>query len=358
MVLHALPGSDTYTDWPFMTTRPDSLIDAVLDSRTLSEAESAQVFEAIMGGAVSDERIEQLLLKMAERGETIDEIVGAARVLRSHATPIACDSADAIDTCGTGGDGISTFNVSTAAALVAAGAGAVVAKHGNRSNSRASGSAEVMAALGVNVEAPPAVVEQCLREIDFGFLHAARLHPAMGRVMGIRRKIGRPTIFNLLGPLANPARVRRQVVGVPRLELLPIIGKALQRLGAFRAFVVHSHDGLCDLSITGESALLELKDDRLCGAMLTPDKLGLPTGDLDTLRVANAAESAAAIRAILSGEKGPRRDHTLLNAAAALVVAGIADKFGDGVRRAGEAIDSGAAARVLECLIELTRDAP
>jgi anthranilate phosphoribosyltransferase len=339
-----------------MKTSPDSLIDAVLEGRTLSEGESAQVFEAIMGGALSDERIERFLLAMAERGETIDEIVGAARVLRSHATPIVCGAPNAIDTCGTGGDGISTFNVSTAAGLVAAGAGAVVAKHGNRSNSRASGSAEVMAALGVNVEALPPVVERCLSEIGFGFLHAARLHPAMGRVAAIRKKIGRPTIFNLLGPLANPARVRRQVVGVPRLELLPIIGKALQRLGAVRAFVVHSHDGLCDLSITGESALLELRDDRLCGAMLTPDKLGLPAAELDALRVADARQSAEAIRAILGGEKGARRDHTLLNAAAALVVAGVSEKFGDGVRRAGEAIDSGAAAKVLDRLVELTRD--
>lgn len=340
-----------------MKTSPDSLIDAVLDGRTLSEDQSARVFEAIMGGALTDERIEQLLLKMAERGETIEEIVGAARVLRSHATPIACDAPNAIDTCGTGGDGISTFNVSTAAGLVAAGAGAVVAKHGNRSNSRASGSAEVMAALGVNVEAPPPVVERCLREIGFGFLHAARLHPAMGRVAAIRKKIGRPTIFNLLGPLANPARVRRQVVGVPRMELLPIIAKALQGLGAVHAFVVHSREGLCDLSITGESALIELKEGRLVGAMLTPDKLSLATAGLDALRVADASESAAAIRAILSGEKGPRRDHTLLNAAAALVVAGIADKFGDGVRRASEAIDSGAAAKALDRLIEVSRDA-
>ncbi|HKQ48006.1 MAG TPA: anthranilate phosphoribosyltransferase [Phycisphaerae bacterium] len=340
-----------------MTTNPDSLVDAVLGGRTLSEGESAAVFEAIMGGALSDERIEQLLLKMADRGETIDEIVGAARVLRSHATPIACDAPNAIDTCGTGGDGINTFNVSTAAALVAAGAGAVVAKHGNRSNSRASGSAEVMAALGVNVEAPPPVVERCLREIGFGFLHAARLHPAMGRVAAIRKKIGRPTIFNLLGPLANPARVRRQVVGVPRSELLRKIATALQRLGAIHVFVVHGEDGLCDLTITGPTQIMELSDDQLRESTVRPQDVGLAPAPLDVLRVTSAHESADAIRAILGGEKGPRRDHTLLNAAAALVVAGVAEKFGDGVRRAGEAIDSGAAAKVLDRLVELTRDA-
>lgn len=339
-----------------MKTSPDYLIDAVLGGAVLSEKDASLVFEAIIGGALSDERIERFLIALADRGESIDEIVGAVRVLRAHVTPIACDAESAIDTCGTGGDGISTFNVSTAAALVAAGAGAVVAKHGNRSNSRASGSAEVLTALGVNVEAPPPIVERCLGEIGFGFLHAARLHPAMGRVVAVRKKLGRPTIFNLLGPLANPARVRRQVIGVPRTELMPKIATALQRLGAVHVLVVHGDDGLCDLTITGSSRLIELKDGKLLENKIKPQDVGLKPAVLDALRVADSQQSAAAIREILSGQPGPRRDHTLLNAAAALVVAGIANDLADGVARSAKAIDTCAAAKVLDRLIEITRD--
>ncbi len=337
-----------------MKSGPDQSIEAVFGGTKLTEREASVVFEAIVGGAVSDGRIERFLIAMAERGETVEEIVGAARVLRAHVIPIACDTENAIDTCGTGGDGISTFNVSTAAALVAAGAGAVVAKHGNRSNSRASGSAEVLAALGVNVEAPPMIVEQCLREIGFGFLHAARLHPAMARVAAVRRKIGRPTIFNLLGPLANPAGVRRQVVGVPRAELMMIIAAALQRLGAVHVLVVHGNDGLCDLTITGASQAVELIDGKRSERIVKPEDVGLKSAGLDALRIEDSRESAAAIRDILVGQVGPRRDHTLLNAAAALVVAGVAGDLADGVARAAKSIDSGAAVKVLDRLIEMT----
>ncbi len=214
----------------------------------------------------------------------------------------------------------------------------------------------MLAALGVNVEASPPVVERCLREIGFGFLHAARLHPAMGRVAAVRRKLWRPTIFNLLGPLANPARVLRQVVGVPRMELMPIIAKALQRLGAVHVMVVHGDDGLCDLTITGASRLTELSGGTLLDRTIHPQDFGLQTALPDALRVTDSQQSAAAIRDILSGQVGPRRDHTLLNAAAALVVAGIANDLFDGIPLAATAIDSGAAVKVLDRVIELTRE--
>lgn len=340
-----------------MQAAPNNLMEAVFGGGTLSEREASTVFEAMVGGTISDERIERFLIAMAERGETVEEIVGAARVLRAQVVPIVCGSENAIDTCGTGGDGISTFNVSTAAALVAAGAGAVVAKHGNRSNSRASGSAEALAALGVNVDAPPAIVEQCLREIGFGFLHAARLHPAMGRVAAVRKKLGRPTIFNLLGPLANPARVERQVIGVPRSELMMKIATALQRLGAVHVLVVHGDDGLCDLTITGTSRAVEFRDGTLNENVIRPEDVGLKSAGLETLRVDDSRQSAAAIRDVLGGQTGPRRDHALLNGAAALVVAGVAFDLTDGVDRAATSIDSGAAMKVLDRLIEMTKEA-
>ncbi len=332
-----------------------SLFDRVRDGRDLSQPEMADVFGEIMAGRIAPDLVESLLRTMAAKGETVDEIVGAAEVMRRHVTPIACDDANAIDTCGTGGDGISTFNVSTAAALVAAGAGAVVAKHGNRSNSRASGSAEVLQTLGVNIDASPAVVERCLREIGIGFLFAAKLHPAMARVVAIRRKIGSPTIFNLLGPLTNPARVKRQIIGVPRVELVDKVAAALARLGAARAFVIHGRDGLCDLTITTESTCAEVRDAQITGRTIRPEDAGLSRGSLDTLRVSSANESAEAIRAILNGEPGPRRDHTLLNAALALVAAEVANDLREGASRAAASIDSGAARTVLDKLVKTSR---
>ncbi|MBN2560107.1 MAG: anthranilate phosphoribosyltransferase [Phycisphaerae bacterium] len=330
------------------------MTDIVVQGGDLTREQTAQVFTEIMSGRLTDGQIERFLAAMADKGESVEEIVGAAEVMRRHVTPVACDDPSAVDTCGTGGDGISTFNVSTAAAVVAAGAGARVAKHGNRTNTRKSGSAEVLQALGVNIDAPPQVVARCIREARIGFLYAAKLHPAMAHAAAARRKLARRTLFNILGPLTNPAGVRRQVIGVASDELIEEIARALQRLGAVHAFVVHGHDGLCDLTVTGPSSYAELRDGQLLRRTITPEELGLKTGPLDALRVDSPAESAAAIRAILAGEAGPRRDHTLLNAAATLAAAGVASDLHDGVRRAAAAIDAGAAAAALDRLITIT----
>ena len=337
-----------------MSESTDKLIEAPIAGRDLTRPQAATVFSELMTGRLPDDAIERFLTALADKGETVDEIVGAAEVMRRHADRVECDESNAIDTCGTGGDGISTFNVSTAAALVAAGAGAKVAKHGNRSNSRKSGSAEVLQALGVNIDAPPAVVAECIREAGIGFLFAAQLHPARKHVVPIRRKIGRPTIFNLLGPLTNPASVKRQIVGVPRFDLMKKIASALRQLGSKRVMVVHGHDGLCDFTITGPSSYVELRDDHFKEHTIEPKDVGLDSAPLDALRIDSPAQSAEAIRSILDGKLGPRRDHTILNAAAALVVAGVATDLPDGVRRAAESIDGGAAANALNRLVELS----
>jgi anthranilate phosphoribosyltransferase len=332
----------------------DKLTDHVIAGEDLTREQTGSVFSELMSGRLTDGQIERLLAALADKGETVDEIVGAAEVMRAHVTPIACDDPNAVDTCGTGGDGISTFNVSTAAAIVAAGAGARVAKHGNRTNTRKSGSAEVLQALGVNIDCTPEVVARCIREARIGFLFAAKLHPAMRHAAAVRRKLARRTIFNLLGPLTNPAGVRRQIVGVASEAAMDKIAGALQRLGTVHAFVVHGHDGLCDLTITGPSSTIELRDGRLERRTITPEDLGLHSASPNALRISTPAESAAVIRAILDGETGPCRDHTLLNAAAPLVAAGVAADLRDGITRAAAAIDRGAAAEALEKLIAIT----
>ena len=332
----------------------DKYIQVVSRGGHLSREQCAEAFSEIMTGRQPDDRIAAFLSALADKGETVDEIVGAAEVMRRHATPIACIDPNAVDTCGTGGDGISTFNVSTVAAIIAAGAGARVAKHGNYTNTRKSGSAEVFRALGVNIEAAPAAVARCLREARIGFLFAAHLHPAMKHAAAARHRLGRPTIFNLIGPLTNPAGVRRQVVGVARPELLPLIAEALRSLGAVRALVVHGHEGLCDLAITGPSSYIELRDGRTVSCSIRPEDVGLSPGSLDALRVASPSESAAAIRAILAGETGPRRNHALLNAAAALLAAGLVADLRSGMVRAAAAIDCGAASTTLDQLVRIS----
>lgn len=322
--------------------------------RDLTRAEASAAFTEIMSGLATDESIMKFLAALADKGECVEEIVGAAEVMRHNVTPVICDDPDAVDTCGTGGDGISTFNVSTAAALIAAGAGATVAKHGNFTTTRKSGSANVLQALGVQIEISPETITRCMREAKFGFLFAARLHPAMKYAAAARKKLARRTIFNLLGPLTNPAGVRRQVVGVARPELLMLIAEVLQQLGARQAMVVHGHDGLCDLTITGPSSYAELRDGRLQSFTISPDQLGLASATLDTLCIASPEESAEVVRSILRGESGPRREHTLLNAAAALVVAGRAADLRSGIALGAESIDSGAAQEVLERLIAIT----
>ncbi len=324
----------------------------VVAGQNLSRSQARRVFDTIMSGSSEPALIAGFLTALATKGETVEEITGAAEAMRARLTPIRCPP-DAIDTCGTGGDGISTFNVSTTAALIAAAAGAGVAKHGNRSTTRASGSAEVLEALGVNIQADVATVEGCLADVGIGFLFAPSLHPAMRYAAPVRQALGIRTVFNLLGPLVNPAGVRRQVVGVPRPDLTETLAEVLRELGSVHVWVVHGADGLCDLTATGPSRVTELRDGRIRTLEITPAECGLNTrASVDDLRVDSPAASAVAVRAILAGERSARRDHALLNAAAALIVAGIADGMPDGVARAAQAVDSGAAADTLARLVE------
>ncbi len=334
------------------------LLAKVVKRQDLSAAEAREAFERIMSGQASEGQIAALLTALACKGESTDELVGAAEAMREKVTPVRCDDADAIDTCGTGGDGISTFNVSTASAIVAAAAGVTVAKHGNRTHTRASGSAEALDALGVNLAADVATVEACLRQAKVAFLFAVNLHPAMKYAVPVRKMLGIRTIFNLLGPLTNPAGVKRQVLGVNRPELTEKIAKVLARLGAVRAMVVHGMDGLCDLTITGPSRISELRAGRVETQTIEPEALGLKAASLDDLRVDSPQASATAIGEILAGQTGPRRDIVLLNAAAALVVADRVKDLTEGIARAAEVIDSQAAAETLAKLVELSRGSP
>ncbi len=328
-------------------------VEKVAAGRNLTREEARAAFEAIMRGAVELEPLCALLRALAAKGETIEEITGAAEVMRRHAVEVRAP-AGAIDTCGTGGDGVSTFNVSTCAALIAAGAGAIVAKHGNRTSTRASGSAEAMAALGVRIEADVGTLERCLAEVGIAFLFAPHLHPAMRHAMPARRALGVRTIFNLLGPLTNPARVRRQVVGVPVAALCEKLATVLCELGAEHVMVVHGAGGLCDLSVSGASKVCELRGGAMQTYEVSPESLGLAASPVEALLVGSAAESAAAVREVLGGARGPRRDQAVMNAAAALVVAGRAGDLAAGARMAESAIDGGAAAEKLRRLAEIS----
>jgi len=318
----------------------------------LSREQMRAVFEQIMTGRVDQEDMGEFLKALAAKGETADEIAGAADVMNEKVTRVRC-RADCIDTCGTGGDGISTYNVSTTAALIAAGAGAVVAKHGNRTNTRVSGSAEAIAELGVNLDADVPVLERCLAECGIAFLFAPNLHPAMKYAGPVRKKLRIRTIFNLLGPLTNPAGAKRQVLGTNKPELTETLAQVLVAREATFAWVVNGHNGLCDLTITGQTRVTEVCQGRLWTFAVHPQDVGFEVAPLDTLLVDSPQASADAIRAIIEGkERGPRRDHALLNAGAAIVVAGLADDLKAGVARAIEALDSGAATKKLDGLVK------
>ena len=333
----------------------NELIAGIKAGRDLSREQACGVFEQILTGRVEPGTMGELLEALAAKGETVEEIAGAADVMNEKVTRVRCD-ADCIDTCGTGGDGISTFNVSTTAALIAAAAGATVAKHGNRTNTRVSGSAEAIAQLGVNLDAPVAVLERCLRECHVAFLYAPNLHPAMKYAGPVRKKLGIRTIFKLVGPLTNPAGAKRQVLGTSKPEFTELLAEVLAARNATLAWVVNAHNGLCDLSITGETRVTEVREGRVRTFTVHPNDVGFETAPLDALLVDSPQASAAAIRDILSGkDQGPRRQHTLLNAAAALVVAGLAANLQAAIGPATEAIDTGAAVAVLERLAQTSK---
>ncbi len=330
------------------------IISKVVTGEDLSVEEARLAMTTIMEGEATPAQIACYLTALRLKGETVDEITGAAVVMREKVTPVQVDREPLLDTCGTGGDGSHTFNISTAAALVAAGAGAVVAKHGNYSVSSSSGSANVLEELGVKIDAEVAVVEACLREAGIGFLFAPRLHTAMKYAIGPRREIGIRTIFNILGPLTNPAGAQRQLLGVYDGDLAEVLARVLAALGTVHAFVVHGDDGLDEVSTVSETTLYEVKEGNVQRARLTPEDLGLARARLEDLQVSSAAESARIIAGVLADAPGVHRDIVVANAAAALVVCDLADDFSAGIELARESIASGRAREALNKLAEVS----
>ncbi len=330
------------------------LLAQVAAGRALSEGEAEAAFEIIMSGNATPSQMGALLMALRVRGETVDEITGAARIMRLKAVTIDAPPGT-IDTVGTGGDGSGSFNISTASALVVAGCGVPVAKHGNRAFSSKSGAADVLAALGVNIEADMTVVRRCLWEIGMCFLMAPRHHSAMRHVGPTRVELGTRTIFNLLGPMSNPAQVRRQLVGVFAPEWVVPMAEVLGRLGAERAWVVHG-SGLDELTTAGVTTVAEFKDGKVTSFEVTPEQVGLPRVTLDDLKGGEPAHNAALMRDLLGGARGALRDVVLLNSAAALIVAGRAEDLRAGVTMAAGALDSGAARQVLERLVAMTNE--
>lgn len=322
--------------------------------RDLSMDEMSAAIDGIMRGEWPQEEIASFLLALHHKGETIDEIAGAAAALRRHMTAIRGRRSGIVDTCGTGGNASSLFNISTAAALVTAAAGVPVAKHGNRRVTSRSGSADVLAELGVDMAAGIDCVRACLDELGICFCFAPLWHGAMKQVAEVRRHLGVPTIFNLLGPLTNPAGADYQLLGVGRNELRPRLAAALARLGGKRALVVHGSDGLGEITLAGETHVTEVRDGEMSEFTLLPEDFGLRQVELDAASVDGPAASAAIIRGVLAGAAGPARDVVLLNAAAAIWLAGKADTLPGGVRLAAVAIDSGAARELLARLVERT----
>jgi len=324
---------------------------------TVDEAEAA--FDQVMAGEASPVQMAALLMGLRARGHAPSEVAGGVRALRRAMVPVASvRQGELVDTCGTGGGQVSTFNVSTAAALVAAGAGVPVAKHGNRSFTSRSGSADVLEALGVRIQLSPGAMGQVLDRAGVVFMFAPLLHPAMRHVGPVRRELAIPTIMNLLGPLTNPAGVRRQVVGVADPELLPLLGEALRTLEHERALVVHGRHGLDEISPLGETEVVELLEGKLDRYIIRPEDLGLPVAAAEEIAGGEPAENAAVIRSVLEGRSvGGARTFVLLNAAAALYVAGLVRDLSGGVRLAAESVDSGAALRALDALVSASREA-
>ena len=337
----------------------------VTHRQSLARQDAREVMSEILSGRCTDSQIAAFLVALSMKGETVEEIVGFAEAIRAAATPLqihrnsTVDVSDTerdalVDTCGTGGDASGTFNISTATALVVAGADVRVAKHGNRSISSKCGSADVMEALGVNINLAPERVAACLEEIGIAFLFAPAMHSAMKHVQTARRELRLRTVFNLLGPLTNPARASAQVVGVYSAELVEKVAEALSMLGLRRALVVHGMDGLDEITVTAPTRIAEVREGTVRAYEVTPEDFGISRSPLDALSGGDAAANANTIRRVLGGEKSPRRDVTLLNAAAALVAAGKADHLSDALPLAEKSLDSGAAASRLADLVRFT----
>jgi anthranilate phosphoribosyltransferase len=318
----------------------------------LTLEDTTAAVDGIMRGRWAENQIALFLTSLSAKGETVDEVAGAAAAMRRHMTPISTSRRDIIDTCGTGGNSSCTFNISTAAALVTAAAGVPVAKHGNRRVTSRSGSADVLAQLGVNIAASLEQVTACLDELGICFCFAPLFHAAMKHVAPVRQKLGVPTVFNLLGPLTNPAGASFQLLGVGRSELRPLLAAALARLGTRRAMVVHGEDGLGEITLAGSTRVTEVRGDALREFVWTPRDFGLESSPLDAIRIDGPEDSAVMIRSVLKGRPGPAREIVVLNAAAALVVAGRSGQPVEAAHLAAEAIDSGAARDLLARLVE------
>jgi len=342
-------------------------ISKVVLQQDLAETEMIEVMNQIMGGEATQAQVGAFITALRMKGETIEEITGAARVMRDHATPIRVakaldidreeinlDRETILDTCGTGGSGTKSFNISTTVAFVVSACGVKVAKHGNRSISSACGSADVLESLGVNLNVTPEQVESCINEVGVGFLFAPALHGAMKYAIGPRREIGIRTIFNILGPLTNPAGADRQVLGVYDEKLVEVLAKVLVKLGCQRGFVVHGKDGMDEITLTGPTRVAEINEGQVTLSTIEPEDFGLRRCLLSDLQGGDAEENAAIVRDVLAGSEGPKRDVVLLNAAYALVAAGITESVDAGLQKASNMIDDGLAKAKLEGLVNLT----
>jgi len=329
-------------------------ISQIISGHSLTMDEASQVMGEIMEGQVTPAQFGAFVTALRLKGETVEEIAGMAKTMRARAVRVTIDE-PVVDTCGTGGDNAATFNISTAAAFVVAGAGAKVAKHGNRAMSSKCGSADVLEALGVKIDLTAEQVQRCLKEVGIGFMFAPSFHPAMKYAAGPRKEIGIRTVFNILGPLTNPAGAQAQVLGVADGALVEKMAKVLQLLGCYHALVVHSEDGLDELTVTGRSYISELKDDKLRRYAIAPEDVGLSRATLPDLKGGTAAENALLLRDVFSGTPGHGQDAVVLNAAAALVACDKVSTLREGVLLAEESIESGRAAEKLDRLIALTR---
>jgi len=329
-------------------------IQALIAGADLDREKARAVMDQIMSGGATDAQIGAFLIALRIKGESVDEIVGCAEGMREKATPIETARTDLIDTCGTGGDGSGTFNISTTVAFVACGAGLAVAKHGNRSISSQCGSADVLSEMGVNIEASPGQVGECIDEVGIGFLFAVALHGAMRHAIGPRKELATRTVFNVLGPLTNPAGARKQLIGVYDGALTEKLAGVLNELGSERAFVVHGSDGLDEITLTGPTKLSELNNGRVSTREICPEDFGLERVAAEALVGGDAARNAEILRMVLDGKTGPQRDVVLLNAAAAIAAGGLAEDMTTAIDLARESIDSGKARQALDRLVEVS----
>ncbi len=328
-------------------------IQAVVEGRSLSADQAAAAMDEIMSGEATPSQFGALVTALRMKGETVDEIAGMARVMRDKSLRVEA-MGRVVDTCGTGGDNSGSFNISTTAAFVVAGAGEKVAKHGNRSMSGSTGSADVLEALGVKIDLTPESVARCIDEVGFGFMFAQGFHPSMRFAAGPRREIGIRTVFNILGPLTNPANASRQLIGVADPSIAERMALVLRQLGSEKALVAHGSDGMDELTITGPSTVWQLENGEVSTYEVTPDELGLTVSDADSIRAESPEDSARIVRSVLAGDPGAHRDVVLMNAAAALVAAGRSDTLAAGVELAAVSIDSGEAESRMNALIALS----